>query len=120
MNPGLSLDDLMGTLQNDLKVDVPPQEMARYFDIMDANHDGHLQADEFIPTLRIILTKFVPLAVMTKMNLLSTKIVLAVLAALFQLCAIFALITLVIQAFTTGGGVASAVHSITSAGAVLS
>lgn len=119
LKPGLTCEDLCELFNKKLGLEVPEAEMHRYFTLMDINGDGALQATEFVSFMQYVVFDFFPKKILQRMNLTGKQIMIFIIFLILELAALFWLVSLVIAAFATGQGVASAIHSaVNSAGAV--
>jgi len=116
LNPGLTEKSLKDFLETELQLGmIQPAELHKYFTMMDINGDGVLTMEEFLPTIRFLVIGFFPTHVCRAMNLTSAQIFKFVVTVVLNLVGLFIFITLVIQTFTSGTGVASVMHSGLSA-----
>jgi len=114
---GLTCDELNAWVSSELGMEIPEADMQQAFNFMDANGDGALSWQEFVPAMRFLLTSYIPKVILDRMGLTRGKILMFVLVIGLNLAAIYLFISLVFVAFTTGEGIASAMHSAMSAGA---
>jgi len=113
---GLTCDELNGWVCNELGMEIPKADMEQCFNLMDLNGDGVLSWQEFIPAFRYLITSYIPRIVLERMGLTPQKILMFVAVIGLNLGAAYLFVSLVFVAFTTGEGLASAMHSTMSAG----
>lgn len=111
LKPGLTCADMKVFCQEHLSLSIPERELHRYFNMLDINGDGVLQAEEFIPFFRYLMLDFFPEHVLRQMNISTGKIAVFVLGLITLLVLVFTLIGVVVAAFATAAGVGSTIHS---------
>jgi len=121
LTPGVKTDvfeDLMAD-SSMLGFAIPRPVIHELTDLVDANHDGFLQSDEFVNLLITVVKSDVPGRVIAQIGYTPRQIFIVISISLLNLLLLFMMITLVIKSFTSGAGVAQAVQTICSSASVL-
>lgn len=120
MTPGVKTDVFENFVANPtfLGFSIPRATIHELTDLVDANHDGFLQADEFISLLMGVVRSDVPGRVLARLNVSYWQIGKVVLSSLMYLIFLFMMIALVIQSFTSGHGLAQVVQTVCSGASV--
>jgi len=121
LTPGVPLDVFEDLVADSSKLgfSIPRATIHELTDLVDANHDGFLQAPEFVALLMAVVHSDVPQRVMSRLNVTPWQIGKVVLQSVFTLICLFVMITLVIQSFTSGQGLAQLVQTASSSASVL-
>jgi len=109
-HPGLSSEDIAKTIKDNLGLEIPARECHSYFTLMDVNCDGVMQANEFIPMMRLIMIDYFPQYVLTNLGLSWKFILIFVIVVIVVLVLVLRCTTLVVETFTNGRSVATALH----------
>lgn len=121
LQPGVSTDTFEDLLADSsmLGFSIPRPVIHELTDLVDTNHDGFLQAEEFINLLMAVVRDDVPDRVISRLGLTGMQMIKIVLQSLLMLFCLFSMITLVIQSFTSGTGIAQVVQTTTSSFSVM-
>lgn len=98
---------------------IPRPVIHELTDLVDANHDGFLQADEFVNLLIAVVRADVPGRVLAQIGYTPRHICWIIAQAVLNLLLLFTMITLVIKCFTSGAGIAQVVQTAFSGASVL-
>jgi hypothetical protein len=98
---------------------IPRRVIHELTDLVDANHDGYLQAEEFVSLLMAVVKQDVPGRVLARLGYTTSQIVKIVAYALLNLFFLFAMISLVISSFTSGAGLAQIVQTVSSGASIM-
>jgi len=121
LTPGVAVEKFEELVADSkfLGFSIPRDVIHSLTDLVDANHDGYLQAEEFVSLLMAVVKSDVPQKVLGRLGVSPWHIIKLVLYSLMYLLFFFAMITLVIQSFTSGQGLAQVVQTISSGGSIL-
>lgn len=110
-HPGLSCDDISKTVKDHLGIEIPERQCHHYFTLMDVNCDGVMQANEFIPMMRLIMIDYFPGYVMSAMGVSWKFIFGFVLVLIAVIVGVLLVVQLVVATFTNGTSLATSLHS---------
>merc|ERR1719382_1304962 len=71
---GLTCDDIHSMLWDKMKLEVPRNELHKYFAMADVHSDGAVQAEDFIPMIAFLTLDFFPAQILAKLKLSSRYI----------------------------------------------
>eukprot|EP00927_Polykrikos_kofoidii_P027890 TRINITY_DN24427_c0_g1_i1.p1 TRINITY_DN24427_c0_g1~~TRINITY_DN24427_c0_g1_i1.p1 ORF type:complete len:1980 (+),score=394.53 TRINITY_DN24427_c0_g1_i1:95-5941(+) len=98
---------------------IPESAIHEFTEFVDIDHNGFLDAGEFLTLIRLLFGNVFPSMIKDQMNVSVGQIAKITFGILLNLILAFLLITLVIEAFTDAHGPGQIVHTVASGGAVL-
>jgi len=121
LQPGVSTDAFEDLLADSsmLGFSIPRPVIHELTALVDTNHDGFLQAEEFINLLMAVVRDDVPDKVISRLGFTGMQMIKILLESVLMLFCLFSMITLVIQSFTSGTGIAQVVQTTTSSLSVM-